>query len=90
MWSPKKRFIEAATSAKAWVDGSASTPFRDAAEAALLQMIADMPEVTDQVQAIAGYHRIMGARTFIRHLAEIANPASPPPAKTLSDNLIHT
>lgn len=91
MWSPKKRFIEdAASAAKVFADVAVSTTFRDAAEVALLDMIATMPDVTDPAQAIAGYHRIMGARTYLRHLATVADPTPPPPARPQSDNLSHS
>lgn len=91
MWSPKARYLkDAASSVKAHADLVDQVIFQEGAEIAMLQMIAEMSDTTDPVIAAAGYHRIMGARTFLSHLYNVSRPSAPPPPKQKAGNLDHT
>ena len=63
-----------------------SEGFRTACEAALLEQILGMPNITDPVEAAAAYNRICGATEYIRHLLSIAEQTAPPKEK-LPQNL---
>lgn len=75
--TPKSRFCEDKKRAAAHRDLVVSGNFLSASEAALLTMIDDIAESTDPAVAIAGYHRIVGARKFMKALAALAEEAKP-------------
>lgn len=75
--TPKSRFCEDKKRAAAHRDLVVSSNFLSASEAALLTMIDDIAESTDPAVAIAGYHRIVGARKFMRALAALAEETKP-------------
>lgn len=77
--TPKSRFCEDKKRAQAHRELVVSTNFLSASEAALLTMIDDMAESTDPVVAIAGYHRIVGARQYMKKLAGLAEEVKPAP-----------
>lgn len=54
-----------------------SLEFLTAAQAALLQCVMEMTDVTDPVMAAAGYHRIIGARQYLNQLLTIGNKTKP-------------
>lgn len=85
--TPKARFLES-TLVKAHQETVDSKQFVEAAQATLAQMVWDLPDVTDQVTAAACYHRILGAKQFIRALASLGEKAAPPEPRP-SHNLQH-
>lgn len=76
--TPRTRFQEDKKRAAAHRDLVVSSNFLSAAEAALLQVVNDLPETTIPEAAIAGYHRVIGARTFLRELSNLAEVAKTP------------
>lgn len=86
--TPKARFCEDKKRASAHRELVVSNNFLSASEAALLTMIDDIAESTDPAVAIAGYHRIVGARKYMKALAALAEE-SKPAARGDSFNLNH-
>ncbi len=79
--TPRAKFQANVQQARIHQDLVVSEGFRSACEAALLEQIMAMPNVVDQAEAAASYHRIQGATEFIRHLLSIAETQSPPREK---------
>lgn len=91
MLTPKRRFIAAYPEfAKVIAEVTASNDFQTAAEAALLQLISELPATTDPVIAAACYHRVMGARQMLDQLLTVANPAALPKREASSSTLNQT
>lgn len=86
--TPKSRFCEDKKRAAAHNDLVVSNAFLSASEAALLTMIDDIAESTDPAVAIAGYHRIVGARKYMKALAGLAEVPKPV-ARNVDYNLNH-
>jgi hypothetical protein len=85
--SPKVRFLEQKPFVTSHQDVVLSAPFLAAADAALLQLISDLPDTTDPTMAAAAYHRILGARQYLRMLETVADSPKPLPPKRSLDNL---
>jgi hypothetical protein len=79
--TPRARFLEDKKRAASHRDLVVSSNYLSAAETALLETIDDLAESTDPSVAIAGYHRIVGARKFMRKFAELAETKAPVAAK---------
>lgn len=58
-----------------------SERFRAAAEAALLQCILANPETDDPAVAAANWHRVEGARAFLKAILNVAESPSLTPPK---------
>lgn len=86
--TPKARFCEDKKRAHAHRELVVSTNFLSASEAALLTMISEFNDSTDPTMAIAGYHRIIGARNYMKILATLAEEPKPAP-RAESYNLNH-
>lgn len=86
--TPKARFCEDKKRAAAHRELVVSTNFLSASEAALITMINDIEASTDPAAAIAGYHRIIGARQYMKALAALAEEPKQP-ARGDSYNLNH-
>jgi hypothetical protein len=71
--SPKIRFQAYKEATQRHLDLTASDGFIEAVDYALLQFIAAAPNPNNQEEAAAGYHRILGARDFIRTLFTLAD-----------------
>ena len=84
--TPRAKFQADVKQSGSHQDLVVSEGFRSALEAALLEQILGMPNVVDQVEAAAAYHRIQGATEFVRHLLSIAE-STPPPREKLPANL---
>ncbi len=80
--TPRSRFLEDKNRASKHRDMVVSSAYLAAAEAALLEMIDDMAESTDPTVAISGYHRIVGARKYMKKFAELAETPKPPERKS--------
>lgn len=83
---PRTRFQENKTYVSAHKELVVSDQFRAACEAALVQTIVGLPETNDATEATANWHRIEGARTFLKTLLNIAENPPLPPVK-LTQNL---
>lgn len=81
--SPKKKFQENKAAADKHRDLVLSTDFRNALEAALLEMVLELPPTYEPEVSSAAYYRIIGARDLITQLLSIAEthkaPAARPP-----------
>lgn len=84
--TPRAKFQSKVDQTKAHLDLVVNDGFRNACEAALLEQIQAMPDISDPVEAAASYHRIKGATEFIRRLLSIAEGV-PPPKDQPSQNL---
>lgn len=85
--SPKNRFAENKDDFALHNQLTATSPFQRACDAALLQMIHDTKPSDDPSKAIAGFHRIMGAVEYQRHLLTLTEkPTSKPPPQSLNLN----
>lgn len=88
MESPKKRFLRT-PAAKSHFELTATTPFQQAVDAALLQHVWDNSNPSnDPEQAAAGYHRISGAVQFAKTLMSLGTEVKPEPIKDTT-NLDH-
>ena len=88
--TPRARFQEEKTRASKHRDLVVSSDYLTASDAALLQMIAEMVDSTEPTVAIAGYHRIMGARKYMEtyaNLGETRSPVKPAENFNLNHNL---
>lgn len=70
---PKTRFQEHKTSVTRHLDLTSSPGFIEAADFALLQMVHASPLPKDEHEAAMGYHRILGARDYMRILFNLAD-----------------
>lgn len=86
--TPRQQFQEDGTAAKFHRELVVLDRFRDACHAALLEQVLAMPQTHNEVEAAAGYHRLMGAREFLVHLLNIAEERKPVPG-TPTANLNH-
>jgi len=84
--TPRAKFQAKVDQARAHQDLVVNDGFRNACEAALLEQILAMPNVAEQQEAAASYHRIMGATEVLRRLLSIAEVTEPPKEKP-SQNL---
>lgn len=75
--SPKTRFLEHKEFVKTHLDVVVHSAFQAAADAAMLQLVAEMPDTTDPDMSAAGYHRILGARQYRRLLESVAEEPKP-------------
>lgn len=75
--TPRAKFQANVNHARAHLDLVVSEGFRNACEAALIEQVLTMPNVTESEEAAASYHRIMGATEFLRRLLSIAEPPLP-------------
>jgi hypothetical protein len=88
MLAPKRRFQSAYPEiTKAIADVMVSGDFQQAAESALLELVAELPNTTDPLVAAGCYHRIMGARQYLEQLLSIAKPPGVPGRRQLSGTL---
>ena len=62
--------------------------FDTVSKLSLLQLLDETPDTTDPVVAAAAYHRLMGARSYLRMLVTIAEPVTQPPV-SVTGNLNH-
>ena len=53
--------------------------FLTAADAALLELVRSLPDTTNQVDAVAHFNRIVGARNFLAGLLTVADQSKPLP-----------
>lgn len=85
--NPRKHFQEDKTAASFHADLVSRDIFVKAAEAALLQCMADLPvtEGKDVAACAANYHRIEGAKEYLKRFYGLT-AADPPPRVTPSDN----
>jgi len=79
--SPRLRFQENKAYVSAHKELVVSDQFRAACEAALVQVTVGLPESDDSSVAAANWHRIEGARAFLKTLLNVAESAPLPPAK---------
>jgi hypothetical protein len=79
--TPRSRFQEDKPRASKHRDFVVSSQYLTAADAALLQVINEMADSVDPATAIAGYHRIMGARKFMEAFANLAEQPRLTPSK---------
>lgn len=86
MKTPKQRFLELPLS-KSFLQTSVAPDLEAALDYALLQLIADLPTVSEGNNAAANAYRIDGARRFIATLTTlpVVLPSNRPPANR--DNL---
>ena len=86
MFTPKKRFLSSSPDvAKYFAELAASSMFQEAAEVALVQLVADQPDTSDPVMAAACWQRVTGARAYLNLLLHIGTPAiTPTPPKSTS------
>lgn len=87
--TPRAKFQANVAQARAHLDLVTNDGFRNACEAALIEQILNMPNVDDQIEAAAAYHRIKGATDFLQRLLSIAE-TSPPPQNKPRQNLDFT
>jgi hypothetical protein len=87
-FSHKQRFLAEEKLAGQHRDVVATESFQRASETALLQLIAEMPDTVDQITALAQYHRIIGARMYMKSLVNVAEKA-PPQTKPTRYGLDH-
>jgi hypothetical protein len=88
--TPRQQFLKDERAATEHASLMASRPFRHAANVALLQVVDSVSDTTDPVDAAAAYHRIIGAREYLKKLltlGDVTNEAEPlPPEKTSALN----
>lgn len=87
--TPKARLIEDKDAAKFIRQVVEDRRFQYAAEVALLEMIRNQPDTTNQVDAVAHYNRMVGARTVLAMLATIADQPKPLEPFASTANLDH-
>lgn len=87
--TPKRDFQEDTKAVGLLADLTDAKPFRDAAKAALLQMLESLDDADDPVKASAAFHRMMGARNFMRSLLTLADQPKQPDSSPVRDNLNH-
>ena len=75
--TPKQQLLTDKVLADDFLKLADSVTFYQGSRLALLQVVAEMSDVTDPVLAAAAYHRIMGARKFLDLLHSIATPVKP-------------
>lgn len=65
---------------KSHLEMTDSTVFQEAAQTTLAQMVMDLPDssVVDPQTAIAGYHRIIGARQYMKALMALSTQPKAP------------
>jgi len=80
-YSAKERLLEQKNVAHQHLDVVSSESFLRAAEAALLEMVMNAPEGVAGVDALAEYHKIVGAKKYLQLLINIAEPPKPLPEK---------
>ena len=85
--SPKKRLLRGKAISERIFNLLNSSEFQSGADAAMLQVIEELGDVSEPDQAAAAYNRIMGARTFLRKLQTIADRPKPPSKRATKDNL---
>jgi hypothetical protein len=85
--SPRLRFQENKEYVSFHKELVVSDRFRAATEAALVQTLLALPESDDTDVSAANWHRVEGARAFLKILTNIAESAPPPMAKP-TQNLI--
>lgn len=79
--NPRSRFQEEKPRASKHRDLVVSSQYLTAADAALLTMVQEMTDSADPAVAIAGYHRIMGAKKFMETFTNLAETPKPAPAR---------
>ena len=84
---PKTRFLAHKNAVKSHQTVVESDSFAQAADAAMLQMVAKLPDTDVPVVAASGYYKVLGARDFLIELQTIADTPTPPHSRTRSDNL---
>lgn len=84
--SSKLRFQENKTYTEKHCDYAASDLFRAAAEAALIQVVYDLPAPKDAAEAAAHWHRVEGAKDFVRYFMNVGVKSQGLPA-ALPQNL---
>lgn len=87
--TPKARLIEDKDTAKFIRQVVDDRRFQYAAEVALLEMIRNQPDTTNQVDAVAYYNRVVGARIVLATLATIADQPKPLESPASNKNLDH-
>jgi hypothetical protein len=75
--SPKTRFLENKHEVDSLLELTSRAQFLKACDFAMLQVIAETPSVNDPVEAAAAWHRLEGARSFLRHLLTLAEQHKP-------------
>jgi hypothetical protein len=78
---PRTRFQENKAYVSAHKELVVSDQFRAACEAALAQITVGLPETDDPAEAAANWHRVEGARAFLKTLLNVAESAPLSPAK---------
>jgi hypothetical protein len=88
--TPRQQFLKDERAATEHASLMASRPFRHAANVALLQVVDSVSDTTDPVDAAAAYHRIIGAREYLKKLLTLGDAVTDvgalPPEKTSSLN----
>lgn len=87
--TPKRDFQEDTKAVGFLADLTVSTAFREAAKASLLQMLESTTDSDDPVKAAAAFHRMIGARDYMRVLMGLADRPKPPDSSPVRDNLNH-
>ncbi len=85
----KKRLLADKELVVAHRDLVVSENFLRAAEAALVDSIMNTDDTDDPVVAAGAFHRIMGAKQFLKALLNIAETPTAPPRVPLPLNLNH-
>lgn len=87
---PQLRYRKRAEVASAHRDLVVSDRFLAAADAALLQTVMNLPDTTDPAEAAANWHRVAGAREFLRTFINLGEQPVVLPPKPKPGNLDHT
>jgi len=86
-FTPKQRFQENKQYTEAHRELVVSDRFRAAAESALLHLVMDLSDCSDPATAAANWHRIEGARSYVRsiiNLGEVGKALPEPPPQNLN------
>lgn len=78
--TPKQRLLANKTLALAHQNIVDSLVFRECADLAMLAVVSDLPDTTDPAMAAAAYHRVMGARAFLRGFTSMSTETIVPAA----------
>jgi len=71
--SPRHQFLKDERVATEHASMMAGCGFRYATDVALLQVIHDLTNTVDPVEAAAAYHRVMGAREYLKKLLTLGD-----------------
>ncbi len=88
-FDPKSRFLDSRRFADSHRELVVSDSFRTASESALLHFVLEIPAASTDLIAAANWHRVEGAREFLKTLINLAEVHKAPPAPP-PQNLNHS